>query len=273
MVTFEGDAGCIAGIPKSIDVVLDGDETNEFPAQQRESDLWIGEWRRQPATKNFDAEGRTVSVRTGVNRTDCRRSSAAKDPSPQVHDGWVASVTFHCYRQAVRQVTVQAKPDVPISYVRRMNKVGKDDDSRECVEHKNFVDSPIEIKDVWFDTDQVRHESLSLQVRSEEASLEAPGLLVNHPSVMKYMKGGEGILDLETLLIALGEQRAEGLQSQPPLFASSAYDKDFKRLSMLRDDQTTQIRPEQTREVIRTQKELKQEKRNQRKLKVTLRAK
>jgi hypothetical protein len=240
MVRFVGDAACIARIPDRINVVLDGDETNQFTATRQNVDLWLGD-SGKPSSENFNAENRTVSVRTGGSRTDCRGSRLEKDPSPHVRDGWVASVTFQCYRQAVRQVSVESRPDVPVSYVRRMAKAHQDADSRDCVEHKSFLESPTTINDVWFYPHQLRRESVRIQIGFDEPDLRAPGLLLNHPSVMKHLKGGDGILDVQTIVAILDEQRAEGLSSVPPFFSSNAYLNDFERLSRLVADKNKKL--------------------------------
>jgi hypothetical protein len=233
MVTFRGDAGCIANLPRTIGVVLEGDEKNQFPAERIGSNLWIGAWTDQNPDKNFDAEGRTASIRIGGSRTDCRRSYARQDP--QVDDGWVASFRFECNVQPAQALKIRGEPDVPISYVRGLPRADNDEDSRPCADYSNFP-LPPKIADVWFAIDEVPRELLRIQIGSPKAKMEAPGLLVNHRSVMKYANGGDVTLDQNKILVALGVQRAEGVALEPPLFPSSAYDDDRKRLEKLIED-------------------------------------
>lgn len=243
LVTFVGDVSCIANLPAKIGVVLDGDEKNQFLATQAiGSNLWIGDWSRPDLTENFDAVDRIASIRVGGARTDCRRSYAAQDP--QVKDGWVASFTFRCDTEPVQKLEIRGEPDVPISYVRRLPKVDDEQDSRGCVEHNDFLKSPVRISDVWFDTRNVPSEALRIQVGSKTAKIDAPGLLVNHPSVMKYAKGGDVALDQEKLLTAFGAQRAEGLAFAPPLFSPNAYEDDRKRLEKLSKEERGKPRRE-----------------------------
>jgi hypothetical protein len=233
LVTFRGDARCIATVPKEIGVVLDGDERNQFTAERISSNLWIGDWSYPDRAANFNAMNRTASIRVGGSRTDCRRSYEAKDP--QVADGWVASFRFTCNTQSAQKLEVRGEPDVPISYVRRLPKADDDEDSRACADYSGFH-LPLEIQDVWFTTRNVPSESLRIQIGLKAAKIEAPGLLVNHSSVMKYAKKGSVALDQKKILLAFGEQRAEGLSFSPPLFVSNAYDDDRKRLEKLIDD-------------------------------------
>jgi len=230
LVTFRGDVACIANIPKEIGVVLEGDEKNQFTAERIGSNLWIGNWHGTRPDDDFNAVNRTASIRGHGARTECRRSYAA--PDPQVADGWVASFRFTCYTQPVQKLEIHPPPDVPISYVRRLPKADDEEDSRACVE---FRDSylPIEIKDVWFATKNSPSESLRIQIGSKTAEIRSPGLLVNHPSVMKYAKGGNVELDQKKLLTAFGVQRGEGVAFDKTLFAPNAYDDDRKRLEKL----------------------------------------
>lgn len=243
MIAFTGDLGCIAKLPARIAVVLDGDETRQFTAiRQPGSEVWIGDWHRPDPKETFDASGRTASVRTGGARTDCRPSHSAKDPDPRAKDAWLASFTFNCYTQPVQKLEVRGEPGVPISYVRRLPKDDDDEESRPCIESKDFLESPVVIMDIWFATDQVLSETVRLQIGSKKSNLKAPGLLVNHPSVMKHVNGRGGTLELKTLLTAFGKQRAEGLSFAPPLFAPNAYESDFKKLSALSDSRQKKLK-------------------------------
>lgn len=230
LITFRGDARCIAMVPKEIGVVLDGDERNQFTAERIRSNLWIGDWSHPNLEENFNAKNRTASIRVGGSRTDCRRSYEAKDP--QVPDGWLASFRFTCNTQPAQKLEIQGEPGIPISYVRRLPKADDDEDSRACVDYSGFH-LPLEIQDVWFTTRNVPSESLRIQIGLKKAKIEAPGLLVNHSSVMKYAKDGNVALDQKKILVAFGEQRSEGLAFSPPLFVSNAYDDDRKRLEKL----------------------------------------
>jgi hypothetical protein len=240
MITFTGPLACLNTLPPQIGVVKDGDEKGEFLAMRQPSNsTWIGEWGDHDPQETFDADNRKVSVRLGSGRTGCRRSHAAKDPTAK--DAAVAFLTFDCNGQPVKQVEIGARPGIPISYVRRLSREDGDPDSLDCVEFKNFGPLPVLIDDVLFDTGQVRSESLRVEIGSKTSDLNAPGLLVNHLSVLKHVKGRSGTLDRDKLITAFGEQRAEGLSYSPPLFASSAYDSDFEMLSKVTDDKQKKL--------------------------------
>jgi hypothetical protein len=239
MIRFVGPSDCTLNVPPEILVVLNGDETNAFPArlQPDSSKVWIGLWGDRNPSNTFPAAGSKASVRLHRARTDCRQSYADKDP--EVKDGLIARFTFRCNTQPVRQVTVQSDPDVHISYVRTLRRATNDDESVDCTETENSMPSKTTVEDVWFETANVPFELLRVQLGSDKSNPKAPGLLVNHPSVLKHIKKSAGTLtgtlDQVRLLAAFQEQRNSGALAAPDV-SPNAYENDLARLGKLTAD-------------------------------------
>lgn len=161
-----------------VSVVLEGKEDEAFDTIHSPVDAnkWVGQWKHKP--KPFPADKVQASLRLGGKRTDCQPSKAVKDEDRSNTWGWVASFTFRCDPQPVREVDIQTDPAAfPFRYERRLAKSTSIAESHDCREEATF-DGTAQIVDLRL------NEKIFLKFPSAPAD---PGLYVHE--ILDRVKG------------------------------------------------------------------------------------
>jgi hypothetical protein len=199
-------AGACRAAPAELQVVINDVDTEPFRAVRQPSGVWLAE-----PTRLFDATRAQASVRFEDIRTDCERSGWRRDEKNR--DVWLATFAFSCPVAGVHEITIRA-PNVYVSYVRELS--GK----VPCRERGTFPNDnePHSVVAVRFSQERLR-----LQIGEKKANINAPGLLVDDPAVIKDAKnGGHVAFDRERVVDALSKQRLRANASVSPGLSSNA---------------------------------------------------
>lgn len=223
-VTIRLAAEECARVPNEISVVLNGrDGEDAFPAYRKTgTDVWIGR-----SDQPFDPATSYASLRLGVARTDCIPTVA--------DDGQARLLFFECKRRPIRSVTIDANPATFV--VRYVREVPKNPDNRwsiPCTEHALLPPGKGAVELVQFPNERLRLQLAWKEPAERSSGREPPGLIVNHPSVIKDAeKEGTKTRTLrpDLILEAYRAQRAEGLLDTRPSASSNASEDDRLRLT------------------------------------------
>lgn len=229
--------GVCNALPRTIGIVLNGDEANQFSVYTKDDGHWIGEL--PSSLLAIEASSTTGSARLRGARTDCQLSSRAMYKGERV-----AAFTFNCDEHTVNDVTIFTTPEIPFGYVRTLPLNPTIYGSCRCVEARASFGRQT-IPDVRFSS-----ESLSPQPDRTRSNPTAPfedlrlqlltrkppgpkdcGLLINDPAVIAA--ANKGPIDAHELVRLFSNQRSRNKACQAPTLSSNAVDIDESSLPRL----------------------------------------
>ncbi|HEV7425568.1 MAG TPA: hypothetical protein VGQ46_04310 [Thermoanaerobaculia bacterium] len=208
-------------------VVMNGDENKTIDAEK------VGKCHWKAAPGSFDTELSWFSLRLGVARTVCAYSKAERQRQ-------LGALSFERWRTGARMVkvsTLSSREEIPVSYTREVPENADGNHAPGCTEVYSFAgQQPVPISSVWFPSEALPAEQdlrptrgfppaemLRLQLGLQKADAKKPGLILNHPSVTKYLDHGNGVITVSQMREAYRTQCALGQGSMPPTFSADGY--------------------------------------------------
>jgi hypothetical protein len=220
VITLDGACNRVT----AVDVVMSGDEDQKFFDVHHDS---MCTWTATSKLK-FDAGLEYFSLRlqlgSGHTRTTCKQA---------IVNGRVGNLLFHIDREG-GLVEIATDPQIAVSYVRGVPKHNDLTPSQARAEGGQRLRT---FPDVWFDDSSLRRahpaETFRLELGRDQQDPTFPGLIVNDPVVIDFLKNRHKPLGIDDIAGLLCQEGNEGKLSRLPGLSSNAIDADMAMLDTL----------------------------------------